>query len=198
MGHFLACKLFHIATPVFSIGFGPTLAGVTIGTTFFQIAALPLGGYVSIATAQLDAQPYFIKAIVLLAGVVSNILFAYVIFAWFKMRSIDRRALMQETTQHVSGGIMGPIGIISLISYSLFLGYNHFLLLLGGLSYSIGIFNLLPVPFLDGGQLAVYTIEAFTGPISDSTYNIATLIFLCLFILFMLYITVGDMRSLRR
>lgn len=196
-GHFIACKLFGITTPVFSIGFGPRIFGMRIGTTLFQIAAFPFGGYVRIATKQLAAQPYAVKALILLAGIAINILFAYLVFAFFKLRKINIRQMMQETAGHAPGGIMGPIGIISLISYSISLSFDHFLLLLGGLSFSIGIFNLLPVPFLDGGQLAVYTIEALTGPLSKNAYyNVGTLIFVLLFLLFMLYITIGDMRKL--
>jgi len=167
-----------------------------IGTTLFQIAAFPFGGYVKIATKQLAAQPYAVKALILLAGIAINILFAYLVFAFFKLRHINVKKMMEETSENASGGIMGPIGIISLISYSISLSFNHFLLLLGGLSFSIGMFNLLPIPFLDGGQLAVYTIEALTGPLSNNAYNVGTLIFVLLFILFMLYITVGDMRKL--
>lgn len=195
-GHFIACKLFDIATPVFSIGFGPRIIGIRIGGTLFQIAAFPFGGYVSITTQQLDAQPYAVKAFILLAGIVVNIVFAYLIFAFFKLRNIDVKKMMEETSANAHGGIMGPIGIISLISYSISLSFNHFLLLLGGLSFSIGIFNLLPIPFLDGGQLAAYTLEALTGPISDNAYSISTLIFIAVFILFMLYITLGDIRKL--
>jgi regulator of sigma E protease len=69
---------------------------------------------------------------------------------------------------------------------------------LGGLSFSIGLFNLLPIPFLDGGQLLFYTIEAITGPISDGAYNISMLIFFILFLLFIFYITIGDIRKLWR
>jgi len=137
-----------------------------------------------------------VKAIILLAGIAINFLFAYIIFAIFKLRNIDVKQMMQQTSEHVRNGIMGPIGIVSLMSYSISLSFNHFLLLLGGLSFSIGMFNLLPVPFLDGGQLAVYTIEAITGPVSDSTYTIGTFIFFLLFIIFMVYITVGDIRKL--
>ncbi len=149
-----------------------------------------------IATDQLDAQPYIVKAIILLAGIEINILFAYLIIALFKLRKINVREMMAQTSEHAPQGVMGPIGILSLISYSISLSFNHFLLLLGGLSFSIGIFNLLPVPFLDGGQLAYYTIEALTGPLSDGTYNIAIFLFFVLFIVFMFFITVGDIRKL--
>ncbi len=197
-GHFIACKLFGIATPVFSIGFGPRLFGYQIGSTIFQIAAFPFGGYVAIATDQLDAQPYFIKAIILLAGIAINFLFAYLIFSFFRFRNINARKMMQQTAEHAPNGVMGPIGIIALMSYSVSLSFNHFLLLLGGLSFSIGMFNLLPIPFLDGGQLALYTIEAITGPISDGTYNISMFIFFILFLLFIFFITIGDIRKLWR
>ncbi len=197
-GHFIACKLFGIATPVFSIGFGPRLIGYKIGSTLFQIAAFPLGGYVAIATAQLDAQPYVVKAIILLAGIAINFLFAYLVFTFFRLRKINVREMMQQTAEHADKGVMGPIGIIALMSYSVSLSFNHFLLLLGGLSFSIGMFNLLPIPFLDGGQLALYTIEAITGPISDGAYNITMLIFFILFLLFIFFITIGDIRKLWR
>lgn len=198
MGHFIACKLFHIATPIFSIGFGPRLIGYKIGNTIFQIAAFPFGGYVAIDTAQLAAQPYAIKATVLLAGIAINFAFAYLIFSFFRLRGINVRTMMAQTAAHAPKGIMGPIGILALISYSISLSFNHFLLLLGGLSFSIGIFNLLPIPFFDGGQLMLYTIEAVTGPLSESTYNISMLIFFGLFLLFIFFITIGDIRKLWR
>ena len=198
LGHFIACKIFGIATPTFSIGFGPRLIGYKIGSTLFQIAAFPFGGYVEIATDQLDAQPFAVKAIVLLAGIAINFLFAYLIFSFFRFRHIDIRTMMEQTTKHAPQGIMGPIGIIALMSYSVSLGFNHFLLLLAGLSFSIGIFNLLPIPFFDGGQLLLYAIEAVTGPISDGAYNITMLIFFGLFLLFIAFITIGDIRKLWR
>jgi regulator of sigma E protease len=105
-GHFLACKLFGIATPVFSIGFGPRLFGYQIGSTIFQIAAFPFGGYVAIATDQLDAQPYIIKAIILLAGIAINFLFAYLIFSFFRFRNINVRKMMQQTAEHTSKGVI--------------------------------------------------------------------------------------------
>lgn len=47
LGHFLVAKLFRVGVKTFSLGFGPRLFGVRRGTTEYQVAALPLGGYVS-------------------------------------------------------------------------------------------------------------------------------------------------------
>ncbi len=86
LGHFLTCKIFNVATPVFSIGFGPTLLSYKIGATTFQIAALPLGGYVAIDQIQFAAQSYMPKLIIMLAGIVFNILFALFVFIYFAAR----------------------------------------------------------------------------------------------------------------
>lgn len=198
LGHFIACKFFGIATPRFSIGFGPPIIAYKIGSTIFQIALFPLGGFVAINQQQLDLQPYAVKAIILLAGVAINVLFAWLIFWLFRLRGINVREMITDATARSSKGLMGPIGIINLISYSASLSFNHFLLVLGGLSMSIGMFNLLPLPFLDGGQLLWYTIEAVTGPLPDTAYNLITLIFFALFLLLIFFISVGDIRKLKR
>ena len=42
---FIFCKLFGVAVPSFSVGFGPVLMQKTIAGTKFQLALLPFGGY---------------------------------------------------------------------------------------------------------------------------------------------------------
>ncbi len=50
LGHFLAAKALGVYTPRFSIGFGPALWRRRRGETEYIIAALPLGGYVRMAS----------------------------------------------------------------------------------------------------------------------------------------------------
>lgn len=93
LGHFLFCKLFNVATPSFSIGFGPHLLSRTIGETTFSISLIPLGGYVEIAglaevgqgdqkSAHLSgdrafrSKPYYQKFLILSGGILFNIIFA--------------------------------------------------------------------------------------------------------------------------
>lgn len=49
LGHFLVAKACGVKVVRFSIGFGPKLFGFTKGDTEYQVAALPLGGYVKMA-----------------------------------------------------------------------------------------------------------------------------------------------------
>lgn len=46
LGHFLFAKLFGVRVLKFSLGFGPRIAGKTIGETEYVISAFPLGGFV--------------------------------------------------------------------------------------------------------------------------------------------------------
>jgi regulator of sigma E protease len=50
LGHFMAAKLTGVYAPRFSIGFGPALFRKRRGETEYVIAALPLGGYVRMAS----------------------------------------------------------------------------------------------------------------------------------------------------
>jgi regulator of sigma E protease len=95
-GHFLFAKLFGIPAPTFSIGMGPAIYKRQIGETQFQIAALPVGGYVEI---DLDNSPegnssnisYWKKLIVMLAGILFNFILAWLIFSgafWSGMPTI--------------------------------------------------------------------------------------------------------------
>jgi regulator of sigma E protease len=50
LGHFLAAKLTGVYAPRFSVGFGPALWRKRWGETEYVLAALPLGGYVRMAS----------------------------------------------------------------------------------------------------------------------------------------------------
>ena len=60
LGHFIAAKLTGVYAPRFSIGFGPALFRHRRGETEYVIAALPLGGYVRMASRH-DAETSFIE-----------------------------------------------------------------------------------------------------------------------------------------
>ena len=60
LGHYSAAKLFGMRVLKFSVGFGPTLWKVTWAQTDWQVAAIPLGGYVHIdgmGPSQEDGSP---------------------------------------------------------------------------------------------------------------------------------------------
>ena len=58
LGHFIAAKMVGVYAPRFSIGFGPALLRRRIGETEYVLAALPLGGYVRMASREDEATAF--------------------------------------------------------------------------------------------------------------------------------------------
>jgi regulator of sigma E protease len=58
LGHFLAAKAFRVYAPRFSIGFGKALWKRRFGETEYIIAALPIGGYVRMASKDDEATAF--------------------------------------------------------------------------------------------------------------------------------------------
>jgi regulator of sigma E protease len=107
LGHYLAARLFGIKSEVFSIGFGPEITGWTDKRgTRWKLSWIPLGGYVRFAgdmnpASQPDpawlalppaerartfqAKPLWQRAIVVLAGPVTNFLLALLILTGFAL-----------------------------------------------------------------------------------------------------------------
>lgn len=55
--------------------------------------------------------------------------------------------------------LSGPVGIYQATSTYASMGVASFLLLIAEMSLNVGIFNLLPLPILDGGQVVVTLVE---------------------------------------
>lgn len=87
--------------------------------------------------------------------------------------------------------LSGPVGIAVGAGTSVSYGLVAFLSFLALISVNLGVFNLLPLPVLDGGHLMYYIIELFRKkPVSDKTQEFGfkvgalLLIFLTCFALF--------------
>lgn len=91
--------------------------------------------------------------------------------------------------------VMGPVGIAEQISSTN--GFAEFFYLMSAISLSLGIFNLLPVPALDGGKILFLIIEKIRKkPFEEQTEINATLIGFSLIILLAIVVTVTDIIKL--
>ena len=91
LGHFTAARLQNIHVTKFAIGFGPPLFTYQGGEVEYTLRALPLGGYVAFPDDDPDCpypiddpdllrnRPVLDRAIVTIAGVVANCIFAFTI-----------------------------------------------------------------------------------------------------------------------
>ncbi|MGI5958094.1 MAG: site-2 protease family protein [Massiliimalia sp.] len=55
--------------------------------------------------------------------------------------------------------VSGPVGVGSVLGEAAGMGMEQLLILIAFLTINIGIFNLLPIPALDGGRLLFIIIE---------------------------------------
>lgn len=300
LGHFGACKLFSIRTPTFSLGFGPPLVQKKINDTTFQIAILPLGGYVSMNIDDLEQAPYWQKMVIILAGIMNNFILALFVFFLVAFRNrygykpivrrvinhssahkagiqkgdrvvrvdttllndnanllfdsiqsspnqtvtltIDRAGDILEIPIHIGQRLIGRniVGFLGLEyekkntpQFSILTSIRHafltvlycmqssihaltsllrpaisqpqplqnliyastsnvalfWLFAMGLMSVEIGIFNILPIPLLDGGQALFYTVQAIVGKSLLEQYPaIMHFVYLLMLVLFMLII----------
>ena len=91
-GHFIVAKAFGVKVEVFSVGFGPPLVQKRWGETVYQIALLPLGGYVKLYGESEDneetrkdprsfyAKPPWQRILIAFGGPLFNLLFAVLAF----------------------------------------------------------------------------------------------------------------------
>lgn len=92
-GHFIVAKKTGMRVDEFGIGFPPKLFGITKGETEYTFNALPIGGFVKIwgengegesdgdTSRAFSSRPKWAQALVLIAGVVMNVLFAWFLFS---------------------------------------------------------------------------------------------------------------------
>ena len=73
------------------------------------------------------------------------------------------------------------------------MGFKMFLFMLAFISINLAVFNVLPLPIFDGGQVLFFTIEAITGrPLSEKAReNIHYYTWMGVIALF-LYLTLRD------
>jgi len=140
-GHYIVGRWFGVKADVFSIGFGKELAGWTDKRgTRWKLSALPLGGYVQFAgdmnpSSQPDpewlalpaeerektfpAKPLWQRALIVLAGPVTNLLVAVLIlaafnFAYGKVQASNVIGDVQAGSVAEKGGLRVGDRIVSL------------------------------------------------------------------------------------
>lgn len=94
-------------------------------------------------------------------------------------------------------GAGGPLMIISQITKGAQQGFKVWLFLLVIISVNLAVINLIPLPIVDGGQIAFYTIEAATGrPLAENIRMAIHYACWVLVILLFVFLTFKDLRSL--
>ncbi|PFO85265.1 RIP metalloprotease RseP [Bacillus cereus] len=115
-------------------------------------------------------------------------------YTWTKL--IFDSLVKLVTGQFSINDLSGPVGIYNLTDQVVDYGVIRVLNLAAVLSINLGLFNLLPVPALDGGRLFFFLIEALRGkPIDRQKEGMVHFIGFALLMLLMLVVTWNDIRK---
>ncbi|MBN2159207.1 MAG: site-2 protease family protein [Spirochaetes bacterium] len=181
LGHYMAARQAGIPIEVFSVGYGPALWKKKIGVTEFRLSMVPLGGYVLPAIR--DQEEYFRipahrRALFALGGPTANFILVLLLFAslntaqdGFTLNGAFVEPFRQ--TWLLAGNILSALsgffkepdkvsGIVGILHQgSVFIGDDPSrtarLALI--LSANLAVFNLIPLPVLDGGKVLLCVLE---------------------------------------
>jgi len=94
-------------------------------------------------------------------------------------------------------GLSGPIMVTKILMSSAKEGAAQFLFVLSLISLSLGLFNLFPIPALDGGHVFLYTLEGIRGKkFSNKVYLVWNFVGMLLLASLMLYTCFSDITTL--
>lgn len=145
------------------------------------------GSDVALLGVQLSGQPRLGGLAALRAGIAQT---------WYTTVGIIT-ALGKMVVRQAPADISGPIGIFQLVGESARQGLPYVVSLAALLNVNLGLINLLPIPILDGGWLAVFGFEAIRRrPLRPEQRGWAQMVGLVLIVMLMLFATYKDIARL--
>jgi regulator of sigma E protease len=114
------------------------------------------------------------------------------------MATLVFTSLRELATRQASvSDLAGPVGIAQASVQAARQGWDVILFLVALLSVNLAVFNLLPIPILDGGQIVVQVVEAVRGePLTDHAREVVARIGLAFILLLFLTVTFNDLKRL--
>ncbi|MDR0952919.1 MAG: site-2 protease family protein [Elusimicrobiota bacterium] len=151
--------------------------GKTINTTMDLAGGKKLG----IALEPVYEKASFFKAIYVAA---------HQCYYW---TALSLKTIAEKLWQRQAPEVAGPIGIFEIVGKGVHSGAENYFFLIGLISVAIGMFNLFPIPILDGGHILFFIIEGIRGKrVKEKTILRATSFGAFLLIALVVYATYSD------
>ena len=216
-GHFAAARAAGLPVRIFSVGFGPALWSRRYRGVEYRFSAIPLGGYVLLGldhSRDYLELPFSKRLAFSLGGPLANLIAALPLFALLNAAAgelslsgilLDPFAQTWQTLGLIGGSLAGLFqdpgsltGLVGIISEGgRFVGLEAVKALRFGilLTLNLAVFNLLPLPPLDGGRILLDLLQRINSGLGR-IYLPLTLGGWAALILFMVYVTTMDIRRL--
>ena len=168
LGHTVSALLLKVKVKAFSIGFGKPYLHKKFFGIDFRLSPILFGGYTQLAGEDNKVkggfliQKYWKKVVILISGVFMNFVLAMICY-WINYKSISLGfkidyLLMKSLLLKDEASLSFIMNL--LFSYNI----NLFILQLSLINIFCGIFNLFPIPALDGGFLWMVWLEKLFKP----------------------------------
>ena len=195
LSHMAVAMHYGIKIEELSIGMGPLVYQRQIKGLKCSLRIIPLGGYCLMNTENFEAATHKQKIAIMIAGVLVNIITAYICFFFATMSVTKAFTILGVCFQAVAMFIVelfrghigasdfsGPIGAFNGLG-EMITGIKSGLIISGFVAALLGISNLLPLPGFDGGRIVGILYEMITNKtISKKTHMIVNTI--CILITF--------------
>lgn len=93
--------------------------------------------------------------------------------------------------------VSGPVGLVRIVGETQSYGISAYLVLLALVSLNLALFNIIPIPGLDGGKIFFVFLKIISGGrIGDEMEYKATLVGMVILISLFIFVTINDVRNL--
>jgi regulator of sigma E protease len=213
LGHLIAALRSGIPVERFSVGFGPRLFGISRGGVDYCVSLIPLGGYVLPAVR--DEEEFFAippgkRIVFALGGPLANLVYGIALLAlanaikagpsFYGIFVLPIKQVAYLTVAIVGaipqifthpGQLSGIVGVVAQGGDIIQSGLASLVLFTAFLSINFTIFNFLPLPVLDGGQILLTMLEKINPGLIKIRIPLAITGWLVMIAL-MLYVTTQD------
>ncbi len=115
----------------------------------------------------------------------------------FYVAGLILSGLYQMITGQMPADVSGPIGITRIIGRAARLGFPYLLNLAAIININIGLFNLIPIPALDGSRLMFLAVEGVRGkPLDQEKENMFHMVGFALLMLLAIVVAYRDIINL--
>jgi regulator of sigma E protease len=181
LGHFVFAKLTGIPIAVFSVGFGPKIWKYKKRETEYCISIFPLGGYILPAIndeKEFYQIPVLKRIIFCIGGPLANVFLPVIVLSILNIFNpgsslagifinpfIKTSNLLFNMLQTIPKIFVSPenlsgiVGIVNTGSQFIASSFQNTIKLFILLSLNLAVFNMLPIPALDGGKIFLYLLE---------------------------------------
>jgi regulator of sigma E protease len=178
-GHYIVSKIFNLKVRECSVGTGPSILKFSFKETKIYFRIVPIGGYVGTDEEELNKVNLVQYWIIVLSGVLMNYIVAVIslyiqtyrgISYSFKILVTLLKNLLSTTSlniYHLEGNMKNFIDSVNTVVIGLSIW--EILFCVNGL---LLIVNLIPIPFLDGGEILIITFKRILLTIRESKIRI--------------------------